>query len=138
MHLIIILIRWLVGLLFGDKLVRGAWPCTSGESGTFRFQHDSNAVFRSILGRMKVRLMLAGFIGPLGWSPARVVVSPNHRGFLRADLYQPDYSVWETALISTNFPPPVPHCWGRWCSEKESRERPGAYPPKIGCSSLFF
>jgi hypothetical protein len=113
MHLIMILIRWLVGFFGGGRLAaRGDLSCAPSEAGTIRFLRDSNGVYCSGVCEMKVNLMLTEFKGLLGWRPALAIVSSHRRGLLRKNPYQPDYFVVETALLSPNFPTPVPRSWG--------------------------
>jgi hypothetical protein len=131
MHLIILLIRWLAGLVLGDENVaRRAWSCSSPRAGTVWFRRVSSDVHCLAIGRIKVRLMLARFSSQLSCSPARAVVSPDSRGFLRADSRHAHYFVVENARIPTNFSPPAPHCWDYWDLEKAPCRSYGVCPPK--------
>lgn len=113
MHLIMIIIRWLVGFFGGGRLVvRGDWSYAPSEAGTDRFLIDSNGAYYSGVGGMKVSLILAELNGLLGRCPAHAVISPDCRGLLRINPYQPGCSVVETARLCTNFSPPWPHVWG--------------------------
>ena len=115
MHLIMILIRWLVGFFGGGQSVaRRVWYCAQSEAGTIRFRGDTNGAYSSGIGGMKVNLILADLKlnGFLGRRPALAVISPHGRGHLRVNPYQPDYFVVETALLSSNIPPPAPRAWG--------------------------
>jgi hypothetical protein len=93
-------------------VARRYWSCASSEAGTFRFQNDSNGVYYSGVGGMKVSLMLAELNGFLKWRPALAVVSPHRRGYLIRNPNQPDCLMVETAFLSQNFSPPAPHAWG--------------------------
>ena len=115
MHLIMILIRWLVGFYGGGQSVaRRVWSCAQSEAGRNRFRHDTNGPYSSGIGGMKVNLILADLKlnGLLGRRPALAVISPHRRGLLRVNPYQPDYFVVETALFSSNYSPPAPRAWG--------------------------
>ncbi len=115
MHLIMILIRWLVGFFGGGRSVAcRVWSCAQNETGTIRFRHDFNGVYCSGTGGMKVDLIMADlkFSGLLGRRPALAVISPHRRGRLRVNPYQPDYFMVETAHFSSNFPPFEPQAWG--------------------------
>jgi hypothetical protein len=115
MHLIMILIRWLVGFYgVGQSVARRVWSCAQSEAERNRFRHDTNGAYRFGNGGMKVNLILAdlklnGLMGPC---PALAVISPHRRGLLRVNPYQPDYFVVETAHFSSNYSPPAPRAWG--------------------------
>ncbi len=115
MHLIMILIRWLVGFFGGGQSVaRRVWSCAQSEAEMIRFRHDTNGAYSNGIGGMKVNLILADLKlhGLLGRRPALAVISPHSLGRLRVNPYQPDYFVVETAHLSSNILPPAPRAWG--------------------------
>jgi hypothetical protein len=115
MHLIMILIRWLVGFFGGGRSVAGrVWSCALSEAGMIRFGRDMNDAYSSGIGGKKVNLILADlkFNGLLGRRLALAVISPHGRSRLRVNPYQPDYFVVETAILSSNISPPAPQAWG--------------------------
>jgi hypothetical protein len=115
MHLIMILIRWLVGFYgVGQSVARRVWSCAQSEAGRTRFGRDTNDAYSIGIGGMKVNLILAGLKlnGLLGRRPALAVISPHRRGRLRVNPYQPDNFVVETAHLSSNYSPPAPRAWG--------------------------
>jgi len=113
MHLIMILIRWLAGLISGgESIALRGWSRASSEIGIFLFRYGSNGAYSSGIGEMKVNHMLVKLHGLLGRRPALAFISPSRRGLLCVNPYQPECFVVETALLSPNFPPPVPRDWG--------------------------
>jgi hypothetical protein len=109
MHLIMILIRWLIGFFNGDRWVsEGNRSCAPSDSGTVGIRRNSNGAYCSGVGVMKIELMLADLEGLLGRKPALALISPKRRDHLRVKPYQPDKIVVDTALLSPNFPPPAP------------------------------
>ena len=115
MHLIMILIRWLVGFYGGGQSVaRRVWSCAQSEAGRIRFGGDTNGAYSFGIGGIKVNLLLADLKlnGFLGRRPALALISPHRRGLLRVNPYQPDNFVVETALITSNYSPPAPRAWG--------------------------
>jgi hypothetical protein len=115
MHLIMILIRWLVGFLVGGlSAARTVWSCAQCETGTGGFLRDMSGAYSSGIGGLKVSLLLADL--KLNWllgrHPALALISPYRRDNLRVNPGQPDNFVVETALLSSNIPPPAPRAWG--------------------------
>jgi hypothetical protein len=113
MHLIMILIRWLVGFFSGvGAIARNTWPYALREAGNTGFHRDASGVYFSGRG-MNVKLILADlkFGGLSGPSPAFAFISPHRRAPCSGNPYQPENSVVETALNSSRFPPPRTQVW---------------------------
>jgi hypothetical protein len=113
MHLIMILIRWLVGFIGGGlSVVRNDLSCAPSDAESNWFRCVSNGAYCSGVGEMKIDLLLMKLNGLLDRRLAHAIISPHCRAHLQINPYQPDYFVVDTALLSTNFSPPVPRAWG--------------------------
>jgi hypothetical protein len=113
MHLILILIRWLMGFFgSGQSLVRAGWRRIAALPGTIRFRLDSKSAYCSGVGGMKFDLVFTELIDLLGRRPAHAAVSPHNPCILHSNPYQPDFSVVATAHFGANFSLPPPRAWG--------------------------
>lgn len=115
MHLIMILIRWLVGLLCSGRSVAcGVWHSVSVKAGAICFSPDLNGANYSGVDKMRVNLISVDLNsnGFLGLHPALAVISTHGRGRSRINTLPPDYSLVDTPPLCPNFPLPVPRAWG--------------------------
>lgn len=113
MHLLIILIRWLMGVFGVDRLIAAviSFNLSSGVR-TIGLRLLSNGAYSSGVGVMKVALMLADLHSFFGWRPALAVISPHCRSKSHVISYHSENVVADAAPRSSYFSQSLPHIWG--------------------------
>jgi hypothetical protein len=115
MHLIMILIRWLVGFLCRVRSDSGfAWRFAPREAGGTHVPCNSIGANRLGVGGMIVGWILANIMWRAcsGRRSGSLISSFHLRGGLCVNPQKPDYFVVETPLLCPNFSPSAPLAWG--------------------------